>query len=161
MYDTPTTNKVSHLYHSAAISYGGPDIEIARILHRFLTDSGVSVWFYPEDGLPGEKLHRMMTEMTNIADRVILLCSKSSLHREGVLNEIERTLERESKEGGSNILLPLALDEYVLSTWKPDRTDLALQIRSRNILKFGGNLNSAETAKTSMNLLHVLKKRLG
>lgn len=123
-------------YYSVAISYGGSDVLEATHLNNFLIQNGVATWFYPENSLPGDKLHRMMNNMINDADRVILLCSKSSLHRSGVLNELERILEREAKEGGSAILIPIALDQYVFEEWKPEKKDLANQIRSRNIINW-------------------------
>ncbi len=123
-------------YYSVAISYGGLDELEATYLNDFLIQNGVTTWFYPENSLPGEKLHRMMNNMINDADRVILLCSKRSLHRKGVLNELERILEREAKEGGSAILIPIALDQYVFEEWKPEKKDLANQIRSRNIINW-------------------------
>ena len=52
-----------------------------------------------------------------------------------MLNEIERVLEREAKEGGSGILIPVTLDEYVYSDWAPERSDIASQVRSRVITK--------------------------
>lgn len=123
-------------YCTVAISYGGPDLKQATQLNNFFVEKGVKTWFYPEDSAPGVKLHRMMSDMINEADRIILLCSKNSLHREGVLNEIERTLEREAREGGSDILIPIALDQYVYEEWVPDKKDLATQIRSRNIINW-------------------------
>lgn len=125
-------NKIN--YYSAAISYSGLDVHVATELNNFLIKNGVKTWFYPENSVPGEKLHRMMNNMINEADRVILLCSKSSLHRNGVLNELERILEREAREGGSAILIPVALDQYVFEEWMPEKEDFATQIRSRNII---------------------------
>lgn len=123
-------------YYSVAISFGVLDSKVATQLNDFLVQNGVNTWFYPEDSVPGAKLHRMMSDMINEADKVILLCSRTSLHRNGVLNELERTLEREAKEGGSAILIPIALDEYVFEEWVPEKRDLADQLRSRNIINW-------------------------
>lgn len=123
-------------YHSVAISYGDLDLRVATQLNDFLVQNGVTTWFYPENSVPGDKPHRMMSNMINEADKVILLCSKSSLHRNGVLNELERILEREAKEGGSAILIPIALDQYVFEEWMPEKKDLAAQLRSRNIINW-------------------------
>ncbi|PWY54779.1 hypothetical protein DGG96_15480 [Legionella qingyii] len=141
-------------YHSVAISYGGLDEDIADKLNDFLIQNGVKTWFYPEHSLPGEKLHRMMSNMINEADRVILLCSKSSLHRNGVLNELERILEREAREGASAILIPIALDKYVFEEWTPEKKDLADQIRTRNII----SLNNIWDSKQMQRLLLALTK---
>jgi hypothetical protein len=153
--------KPNQLYYSAAISYGGLDEIAASTLNNILTTRGCNTWFYPDDGVPGEKLHRMMFDMINHADRVILLCSKTSLHRAGVLNEIERTLEREAKEGGSTILMPITLDDYVYEEWSPQRKDFATQIRARNIIKLDtNNFDSELTLQQIEKILLALTRKL-
>lgn len=118
---------------SLFISYGEPDKEDARKINAYLKRKGIRTWFFEDDALPGEKLHRVMHVGVNTHDRVLLLCSEASLSRPGVMNEIERVLEREAKEGGSDILIPLALDHYVYKDWAPSRLDIAAQVRSRVI----------------------------
>lgn len=105
------------LFRTVFISYGGTDAEIAVQISEYLTAKGIKTWFFPKDAVPGQKLHRIMHDAVNSYDRVLLLCSKESLARPGVLNEIERVLEREAKEGGSDILIPVALDDYVFQDW--------------------------------------------
>ena len=96
----------------------------------------------------------------NSHDKVLLVCSKNSLNRNGVLNEIERVLEREAKNGGIEILIPITLDDYVYKEWNPSRLDIAEQIRSRVITKFPQNINISDTIfKTEADkLLKALKK---
>lgn len=124
----------SSMYKSIFISYGGPDEEAAGTLNKALKSVGVSTWFFPDDSIPGQKLHRMMHDGVNKHDKVLLVCSKDSLTRSGVLNEIERVLEREAKEGGSDILIPVTLDDYIFAEWNPERTDIAEQIKARVII---------------------------
>lgn len=150
--------EISQNYYSVALSYGGLDESIATKLNQFLLANGIKTWFYPENAFAGEKLHRMMSNMIRNAERVIILCSKTSLQRSGVLNELERTLEREAREGGSAILIPIALDDYVFNEWMPNNPDLADQIRTRNIVKINGNFESDETQKTLQKLLSSLEK---
>ena len=57
-------------------------------------------------------------------DRILLLCSERSLDRPGVLNEIEQLLVREADEGGAELLIPIAVDDYVFGDWQPQREDL-------------------------------------
>jgi hypothetical protein len=123
----------AQMYNSLFVSYGGPDEAAAAAINSYLKGKGVSTWFFQEDALPGEKLHRLMHDEINKHDRVLLICSKAALSRPGVLNEIERVLEREAREGGREILIPIALDDYVKSEWAPGRPDLAAQIRTRVI----------------------------
>lgn len=123
----------SELYNTLFISYGGPDENAVSTINQFLKHQGVKTWFFKDDALPGQKLHRLMHKGVNTYDRVLLVCSRTSLSRKGVLNEIERVLEREAKEGGSEILIPIKLDDYVLSDWAPQRRDIADQVRARVI----------------------------
>lgn len=54
-----------------------------------------------------------MREGINKHDRMILICSKHSLDRPGVLNEIEEVLAREAREGGTAYLIRIRLDDYL------------------------------------------------
>ena len=123
------------MHKTLFISYGGPDEDVVKQINTKIKSKGVTTWFFPDDALPGHKLHRVMHDGVNSHDNVLLVCSKNSLTRPGVLNEIERVLEREAKEGGSEILIPVTLDEYVYSDWAPERSDIASQVRSRVITK--------------------------
>ncbi|GIC75611.1 toll/interleukin-1 receptor domain-containing protein [Moritella sp. F3] len=124
----------SNMYKSIFISYGGPDEEAVSRLNSNLKSHGIPTWFFPDDSIPGQKLHRMMHEGVNQHDKVLLICSEASLTRAGVLNEIERVLEREAKEGGTDILIPVTLDNFVFNEWNPERPDIAEQLRSRVII---------------------------
>ncbi|WP_235028888.1 toll/interleukin-1 receptor domain-containing protein [Caballeronia choica] len=117
------------------ISYGGCDELIARQINESLKSRGIKTWFFPDDSVPGEKLHRVMHVGVNSYDRVLLVCSRTSLGRSGVLNELERVLEREAREGGGDILLPITIDDFVFSDWKPQNEDVATQVRSRVICR--------------------------
>lgn len=75
-----------------------------------------------------------MSEGVMHHDKVLLVCSKTSLSRNGVLNEIERVLEREAEEGGSDILIPVTLDDFVYQEWSPERDDIARHIKARVII---------------------------
>jgi hypothetical protein len=147
----------SDMYNCLFISYGSPDEGIASTINAYLNGHGVNTWFFPKDSLPGEKLHRVMFEGVNNYDKVLLLCSKNSLDRPGVLNELERVLEREAKEGGSSILIPITLDNYVFTDWHPVNKDLAEQIRSRVITKFPNcGINSKEFIEAATKLFNAL-----
>ena len=143
----------SKLYESAFISYGGQDEAAAQLIDAHLRAKGVETWFFKRDQLPGQKLHRMMHENVNKCDRIILLCSKTSLSRPGVLNEIERAFEREAREGGSSILIPVALDDHVFSDWAPERADLAQQVRDRVIFRLDDPIGSPNTANEQLERL--------
>lgn len=116
---------------SVFISYGGPDDAFARKLYHALKDKGVEVFFFPESTTPGDKLHRTMSQAVYDYDRVLLICSRSSLVRPGVLNELEQVLSREAREGGAELLMPVLLDDFALAEWVPERADLARQVCDR------------------------------
>jgi hypothetical protein len=85
---------------SVFMIYGGPDEEFASRLNQAIRDHGIETFFFPKQAIPGQKLHRLMSEELNRHDRAILVCSRNSLERAGVLNEIEEALAREAREGG-------------------------------------------------------------
>lgn len=124
------------MHSSVFISYGGPDEDTARSINNYLKIHRIQTWFFPDDAVVGQKLHRVMSTGVTMHDRVLLICSLASLNRNGVLNELERVLEREAREGGTDILLPVTIDDYVFSSWAPSRPDLAQQLRARVIARF-------------------------
>lgn len=123
---------------SVFISYGGPDANFAALLNRRLTESGVKTYFFHEDALPGMKLHRLMREGVNNHDRVLLVCSQESLVRPGVMNELQEALQRESREGGSEVLIPLALDNCLFEDWGPADRGVAQALLDRVVADFRG-----------------------
>ena len=68
-------------------------------------------------------------------DRVIFICSSSSLLRAGVLNELENVLSKEA-ELGEEILIPITLDDYIFEEWKPKNSYHTISIRERVVTKF-------------------------
>lgn len=142
------------LHKTLFISYGGPDEEMVKIINDKLKQRGVTTWFFPEDSIPGDKLHRIMSDGVNNYDRVLLVCSENSLVRNGVLNEIERLLERESSEAGSDIMIPITLDDYVFKSWQPQRDDIKRQVLSRNIIKIHEDNIDESIEKITKALLH-------
>jgi TIR domain/Pentapeptide repeats (8 copies) len=125
----------AEVFRTLFFSYGGPDEQIASVINNSLKSRGIKTWFFPDDALPGQKLHRVMHEGVNHHERVLLICSERSLQRPGVLNELERVFEREAREGGSDILIPVTLDDFVFGDWAPARPDVAAQVRSRVVTK--------------------------
>jgi transcriptional regulator with XRE-family HTH domain len=49
-------------YQSAFISYGGPDEGFARLVFEALKANDVACFFFPENAIPGERLHRTMSQ---------------------------------------------------------------------------------------------------
>lgn len=117
---------------SVFISYGGKDEAFAERLNEALRAGGIITWFFKTDAKPGEKLHNVMRDGVNSHDRVLLICTENSLQRSGVSNEIEKVLEREAREGGTAILIPVIVDSYLLNKWSP--SSLNLKSRRQEII---------------------------
>ncbi|WP_437339493.1 toll/interleukin-1 receptor domain-containing protein [Sorangium sp. So ce394] len=125
-------------------------------MHR----NGVTTFFFPEHAEPGEKLHRMMRKGVNEHDRVILICSRHSLDRKGVLNELEEILTREARDGGASYLIPIRLDDYVFTGWKPTNADVAQAVRDRVVADFeGANEDDAKFQAGLQKLIRALRKK--
>lgn len=52
--------------------------------------------------------------------------------------ELENVLQREANEGGAELLLPIALDDYLHREWTLNNPQLRVQLRSRVIGDFIG-----------------------
>lgn len=126
--------QLANIMRSTFISYGGPDEAFAKKLNSDLMTNGVKTFFFPLDASFGEKLHKTM-RLVNDYDRIILICSKRSLNRPGLLNELEKVLEREAKEGGESFLIPINLDNYIFE-WKAPRKELKDEILNRVVADF-------------------------
>jgi uncharacterized protein YjbI with pentapeptide repeats len=122
---------------STFISYGQPDEPFARRLHEHLHRSGVTTFFFPEHAVPGEKLHHTLRKGIREHDRLILICSRGSLDRKGVLVELEEALAREHRDGTDH-LIPIRLDDYVLKDWAPKNPDVAQAVRDKVVADFEG-----------------------
>jgi hypothetical protein len=131
-----TESSMSRLLQSTFISYGAPNEVFARRLYEALHTNGVRTFFFPEHGIPGKKLHRMMRDGVNEFDRVILICSLASLSRRGVLNEIEETLQREARDGGASYLIPVRLDDSIFDPGTLADEGIARAIRDRVVADF-------------------------
>jgi len=149
----------AEMHSSVFISYGGPDERIATAINEYLRANTVKTWFFAVDALPGQKLHRVMSDGVASHDRVLLICSRASLERSGVLNELERVLEREAREGGAEIIIPISIDDYVFKDWAPARSDIANQIRSRVITTVPTTIGSPEFNDSLQKVLAALKKQ--
>lgn len=124
------------LMQSTFISYGGPDEAFARKLYDALRAHGVVVFFFPETARVGERINNEVFRQIQEHDRVLLVCSQASLDRSGVINEIQETLDREARDGGVTYLLPIMLDDYVLTGWHDSQPVLAERIGRRIIADF-------------------------
>jgi len=124
------------LVRSTFISYGAPDEAFARALYDALRAHSVVVFFFPESATVGERIANEVFRRIQEHDRVLLVCSRESLNRAGVVNEIQETLDREARDGGATYLLPIMLDDYVLKDWRKTHPELAERVGRRIIGDF-------------------------
>jgi hypothetical protein len=127
---------IQNLLQSTFISFGGPDEAFARKLYDALRAHNVTVFFFPENATLGSRLGDEIFRRIQDSDRILLICSRASLDRNGVINEIQETLDREAPDGGATYLLPIMLDDYVLTDWKKTQPRLAEQVGRRIIADF-------------------------
>jgi uncharacterized SAM-dependent methyltransferase len=128
--------KTSSCWDSAFISYGSPDQPFAEKLNRSLRERGVNTFFFARDTPPGEKAYHVMSKGVNEYDRTILICSRQSLERLPVLNELDLVLSRESREGGSRCLIPITLDRYIYDDWEPRNKYMRTSVLDRSVCDF-------------------------
>jgi len=119
-------------FFSCFISYGTPDEAFADRLYQDVKARGVSCWKYDEDALVGHGVAANIDQAIVLHDKVVVVCSESSLQRPWVLREIERALQREDNlirrqaaapglEIDTGVLVPVRLDDYVLTRWEQPR----------------------------------------
>ncbi len=146
------------LLHSTFISYGGLDEAFAIRLQEALQRNGVKTFIFTKHATLGEPLHDVMYNEISNHDRVILICTKSSLNRPGVLNEIEESLRRESREGGQHLLIPIALDDYIFTEWNPPKESTKQAILDRVIGYFhGADTDDTKFQEGLLRLIDALK----
>lgn len=147
------------LMRSTFISYGGPDEAFARRLYDDLRAHGVTTFFFPETARLGERIGNEVRNRIQEHDRVILVCSRNSLDRPGVRNEIQETFDREARDGGATYLLPIMLDDYVLSGWNDP---LGERVRDRVVGDFRDAMSDTTKFDKAMSrLLAALRKDPG
>jgi hypothetical protein len=146
------------MMQSTFISYGGPDEKFARRLYDALRSHDVVVFFFPETATMGERIDNEIFRRIREHDRVLLVCSRNSLDRDGVVNEIQETLDREARDGGATYLLPITLDDYVLTGWKKKQPQLAERVCQRIIGDFRGTRRNQQNFERAVaRLLDALK----
>lgn len=144
---------IKKLLQSTFISYGGPDEKFARKLYEALHRNGVTTFFFPEHARPGQRIGRVVRENVESYDQILLICSEASLDRPGVQFEIEETLERERRGGGAEYLIPVLLDDYLLTKWRPVRADVARTLRDRVCADFRGAQGDEEVFNAGLRRL--------
>lgn len=95
------------------ISYAGADEEFATKLYRSLQKLGVRCWFALENMRVGDPIKKTVEAAIDSTDRLILILSKASIESDWVEHEVKCALEREEKQHGLQILLPIRIDNTI------------------------------------------------
>ncbi len=127
-------------FDSCFISFSHKDEAFAERLHSRLRDSGVRVWFAPEDIKGGRKLYDQIDRAIQVHDRLLLVLSDHSINSHWVVTEIRRALATEAREKRRK-LFPIRLcDMTSLSEWTcfdaDSGKDLAVEVREYFIPDF-------------------------
>jgi uncharacterized protein YjbI with pentapeptide repeats len=148
------------LMQSTFISYGGPDEAFARKLYDALKARGVVTFFFPQTATAGARIGDEVFRGIQAHDRVLLVCSRASLERVGVINEIQETLDREARDGGATYLLPITLDDHVFEDWAHSQPVLADRVKGRVVADFRGARRSSVKFESALGrVIDALKKR--
>jgi TIR domain len=145
--------------HTVYLSYDPADEGVVERIYIALGAHGALSFFFAEHAVGGERLGRVARVNINQHDRVVLVCSKRSLSSPKVLNDLEETLEREAREGGSSRLIPLDLDGFVRSgEWRPPNADVVHAVQGRVMVGMIGADRDVGTLATGVaKLLRALK----
>ena len=121
---------------SVFISHGDPDAQFAAALDKELRRNGVNSMIFPRDAIPGEKLHQFMRNAVSNTDKTILVCSRASMSRLGVRNEIEEALQKEARDGGVASIIPITRDKHIFEDWNPSDLGMKQAILARVVADF-------------------------
>jgi TIR domain/Pentapeptide repeats (8 copies) len=150
--------------NSCFISYSSKDEEFARRLHLRMRESGLRVWFAPEDIKGGDKLYDQIDRAIQVHDRLLLMLSENSLKSKWVVAEIRRARQVELRENRRK-LFPIRLVSYeTLQEWvcldSTTGEDLAEEVRSYFIPDFSNWKNHDDFEKAFARLFADLNSSI-
>jgi len=141
-------------FYSCFISHSSKDQRFCDRLYADLNSNGVRIWYFQEDARWGRSVWREIDHSIKIYDKLVVVCSKSSLRSSPVLREIERALEREDTEG-KEVLFPIKIDNYVFSDWQHERKNDVLKKVVGDF--YGWNRGTAKYENSLKRLLAALQ----
>lgn len=99
-------------FYSVFISYNHNDISFARILFDTLKSKGISCWLDEKKMIIGNIIEEEIDNAIYEYDKLLLICSKSSLSSTWVEAEYEKAIAKE-KLTGRQVIMPLVIDDYL------------------------------------------------
>ena len=109
-------------FYSCFISYSARNEEFAKKLRDDLQESGIRVWFAPDNLKIGEEFRFQIDESIRIYDKLLLIISEDSVESPWVKKEVETAFDKESMEERL-VLFPIRVDDAVMNSkfgWAPD-----------------------------------------
>jgi uncharacterized protein YjbI with pentapeptide repeats len=104
-------------FYTCFISYAEADDAFSQRLYKDLVSAGVRCFRWRENAPWGKPLRKSIHEAIQDFDKLIVICSESSLNAPAVLREVERALQKEDelvrKGKPRDVLFPLRLDDYI------------------------------------------------
>ena len=115
-------------FYSCFISHSTKDKQFCDRLVQDLKATPIRTWYFQENAKWGEPMWGEIDCAISHFDKVIVVCSRSSLTSNPVLREIERALRREDQLA-RNVLFPIRIDDFIFSGWEhPRRPDVIQKI---------------------------------
>jgi uncharacterized protein YjbI with pentapeptide repeats len=101
-------------FFSCFISYSEPDDAFSKRVYNDLQAEGVRCWRWRGDAKWGRTLMKEVDQSIRLYDKLIVVLSEHSLQAEPVIREIERALQKETREA-KEVLFPIRIDDSVFS----------------------------------------------
>lgn len=122
------------LLYSCFISFTESDDAFAKRIYNDLQGNGVRCWRWKEDARGGRSLIGEVDGAVRLHDKLIVICSESSLRSGPVIREIERALQREdrlvAKGETPEVLFPIRLDDSIFDWEHPRQADVVEKVVS-------------------------------
>ena len=115
-------------FYSCFLSHSSEDQEFVQDLLRQLRDGGVRCWDYRKDAHWGKPVQTDIGLAIYNFDKIVVVCSASSLNNAKVIDEIQRAIQREDSEK-KEILFPIRIDEYLFGDWANKDWEVAYKPR--------------------------------
>jgi len=115
-------------FYSCFISHSHQDQQFCDRLYADLQAKSVRCWYFPEDATWGKSVWGEIDSSIRIYDKLVVVCSESSLNSPAVIREIERALQREDKEK-KEVLFPIRIDDHLFDRWDhPRKADVVAKV---------------------------------
>lgn len=159
----PSLTVVSAIeFYSAFLSYSAADSDFADRLGELLRQHGISVWRDVHGLVPGDDVDLQIDRAIKDADRVLLLCSSTSLTSWWVDRELSKAFEKERRlwntgrlPKGLRIVVPIDVDGYLFGD-DSDHHAIA-ELRRTHAARFGSSLDDASFARAADGVLRALR----